>query len=553
MNISRWHIFLSLVLSVSVFAQVMENTDRKSTSTQSTTPTIQSQLPMSKFVQDGPVDPKEYIVGPGDIFSVNIWSSTPLMFQIPVTPEGSVVIPTVAEVNITGMTLELAKKTVMTEIRKKYISGSASFTLFAPRSFTVTVLGSVLNEGSIIVQSTQRIDAALALANDVRSYKEQNGLTVLDELKTMEIQKKIQSSSYRRVTVKRKNGSVVTADIEKYFASFNTSYNPLLLDGDIIIVQPNNIEKDHVAIYGAVVKEGKFEFVDGDSASHLIAMAGGCTPLADLKGAVLYRDNSDGRSEQISINIEEILSGKNDVLLHRGDRITIRHQNVYERGGSVTILGEVSSPGSYSIFRDSTTLSQIVAMSGGLTKYASLTSASIVREIQIEDRSQEEFNMLKRGQSSAEDTLYFGNEISLKHRAEISSVDFVSLFEKNDLSKDVVLQDGDRIIIPSKMNSVYVFGEVKRPGSIAFQKGKTVQEYISMAGGITEHAESGDIRIVKAATKQWLIPSETTIEEGDYIWIPKEPYRSFSYYLGIYSQVFGIVGTVATLILLVTR
>ena len=49
-------------------------------------------------VMDGPVDPKEYIVGPGDIYSVNIWISPPLSLQLPITPEGSVIIPTVGEV-----------------------------------------------------------------------------------------------------------------------------------------------------------------------------------------------------------------------------------------------------------------------------------------------------------------------------------------------------------------------------------------------------------------------------------------------------------------------
>ena len=58
---------------------------------------------------------------------------------------------------------------------------------------------------------------------------------------------------------------------------------------------------------------------------------------------------------------------------------------------------------------------------------------------------------------------------------------------------------------------------------------------------------------MKASTKQWLAPNETKIEPGDYVWVPKEPYRPFSYYLQIYSQVFGIVGTVVSLALLVVQ
>ncbi len=149
-----------LISTGAAFGQLTDRNDRQnnSSSSQQQSQNIMSQLPAGKIIQDGPVDPKEYIVGPGDIFSVSIWSAQPLMFQVPVTPEGSVIIPTVAEVNVSGRTLDNAKRMVLSEIKKKYIFGTASFTLLTPRSFTVTVLGSVLNEGTVIVQSTHRID-----------------------------------------------------------------------------------------------------------------------------------------------------------------------------------------------------------------------------------------------------------------------------------------------------------------------------------------------------------------------------------------------------------
>jgi protein involved in polysaccharide export with SLBB domain len=92
---------------------------------------------------------------------------------------------------------------------------------------------------------------------------------------------------------------------------------------------------------------------------------------------------------------------------------------------------------------------------------------------------------------------------------------------------------------------------VINPGHVPFIEGKDPQYYISSAGGFTESARTGDIRIIKAATKQWLVPSQTTIEESDYVWVPKEVVRPFAYYLQFYSQVFGIVSTVATLAVLV--
>ncbi len=69
------------------------------------------------------------------------------------------------------------------------------------------------------------------------------------------------------------------------------------------------------------------------------------------------------------------------------------------------------------------------------------------------------------------------------------------------------------------------------PGNITFVEGESVDYYVKKAGGFTDHSRSGDIMIIKRGTRQWMTPSETKIEEGDYIWVPKEPDRPFSYYM----------------------
>ncbi|MHB1050442.1 MAG: polysaccharide biosynthesis/export family protein [Bacteroidota bacterium] len=539
-----------------VFGQLKDRNDRQdqSSSSQQQSQNIMSQLPAGKIIQDGPVDPKEYIVGPGDIFTVSVWTAQPLMFQVPVTPEGTVIIPTVAEVNISGKTLESAKKLVLNEIRKKYISGTASFTLLTPRAFTVTVLGAVLNEGTVIVQSTQRIDAAILLSNDVQQYTAKNGINTSDPKSVKEVQKKLAAGSRRNIVINRKNGTVIRADIEKYLATLETQHNPLLLDGDIIIVQPKNIEQDYVGIYGAVSKEGNYEFVDGDSISAMIRMAGGLTTAAEGGKAILYRTALGGEQQNIELDILSILERRSvDVSLQRGDRVIVKSRTQLEQGGVVTVEGEVVTPGSYPIVRDSTTLRQVITMAGGFTKYAGLSGARIFKDVSGKETGVMEYRELLRGRTTAEDTAFVRNELMIKSMTEMTQADFVAIFEKNEIEKDVKLKDGDKIYVPAKSNAVYVFGEVKIPGSVPFVPGKDVDYYLSLSGGVTEHGETDDMRVIKASTKQWLIPGETAIEEGDYIFVPKEPFRPFTYYLTVYSQVFGIVGTIATLFLLTTQ
>jgi protein involved in polysaccharide export with SLBB domain len=101
--------------------------------------------------------------------------------------------------------------------------------------------------------------------------------------------------------------------------------------------------------------------------------------------------------------------------------------------------------------------------------------------------------------------------------------------------------------------SPFFAAQVAQPGHVPFLDDQNYKYYVNKAGGFTEDAIKGDLRIIKAGSKQWLAPGETTIEDGDYIWVPRKPYRPFTYYLTVYSQVFGIVATAMSLVLLATR
>jgi hypothetical protein len=80
-----------------------------------------------------------------------------------------------------------------------------------------------------------------------------------------------------------------------------------------------------------------------------------------------------------------------------------------------------------------------------------------------------------------------------------------------------------------------------------------VEFYVTKAGGFTERARQGDVKIVKAKTRQWSAPKETTIEEGDYVWVPKEIERPFAYYMSIIGQTASIVSVAVSIVLLVIQ
>ena len=298
---------------------------------QSQTQYQQSLQNIKMAVMDGPVDPKEYIVGPGDIYSVNIWISPPLNLQLPVTPEGSVIIPTVGEVSVSGLHLDEAKTKVAAEVRKKYISGNVSFTLLTPRIFAVRVTGFGLMEATVYVQATQRAQDAISLAKSqtdelLRAMSQTNEVTQLskEENEKLSIQ-----GSLRNVKIRHRDGTESTADIERFIATKERNCNPLLRDGDVVIVPAKNILKNFIGVYGAVNGEGAYEFVDGDSLMSMIRIARGCSPLADSSHVSISRTDAEGNTFQtISADMKAIASGASpDVPLQRGDRIVVREKD----------------------------------------------------------------------------------------------------------------------------------------------------------------------------------------------------------------------------------
>ncbi len=546
-----------------LFAQLTERKDDPFSQRDQTQGQIQYQQNLQNLkvaVLDGPVDPKEYIVGPGDIYSVNIWTSPPLNLQLPVTPEGSIIIPTVGEISIADLTLDNAKEKVGAEVRKKYINAKNSFTLLTPRAFAVRVTGYGFMETTVYVQATERVQDAIALAKKqtdelLNAMNSSGSDAKTTQLTAEELQKISGQGSLRKIAIRHKDGTESTADIEKFIATGERRCSPLLRDGDVIIVPARNIMRDFVGVYGSVNGEGAYQFVEGDSLTTMIAIAGGCAPLADSSHVTISRTDGMGNSMlTFAVDMKAIAAGESqNVPLQRGDRIVVREKQELQRDYKVHVEGEVAFPGFYPITRDSSRLSEIIQHAGGIKPTASLVGSRILRNSKPSQYAK--INQLERaiGTTSQEDSIYFRIENEIQLSGELVVADFVSLFANNDKAKDVFLQDGDRVIIATKVQTVYVFGQVVQPGHVPFVKNQSYKYYLEKAGGVADDGVKGDIRIIKANSKQWLSPSETTIEEGDYIWVPKEPYRPFSYYLQIYGQLFGIIGTLVTVAVLVVQ
>ncbi len=481
------------------------------------------------------VSPEEYIVGPSDGLALNVWMSPPLRFQLDVTPEGTLIIPTIGEARVAGLTLAATKDLVVSLVTRRYLQARVTLTLIRPRPILVTVQGVVLREGQYTLTATDRADRAVQMANTPLMEEDAGLLKQIEE-----------TMSRRHVMIRHLDGSTSRADIVKYLGTGRDRDNPYLREGDVVVVPERKRYSDMYAVYGEVNAPGRIEYVPGDMLSDAIRMSQGFTPHAITDSVTISTLSEDGRmmEERTAVFIGDSVSSGTDELIRPGDRIIVRKHIDLRSDYRVHVGGEILYPGTYPITKDRTRLSEVIAQAGGFTKYASLKSAELSRRSIQPEEVETDRMMSFRGGISTEDSLDYLLETELRLKKEIVKVDFEKLFAGEDSTQDIYLQNEDIIVIPAVSGTIYVFGQIVTPGHIQFRAGADPNYYIGQAGGFTERARRDDLKIIKSRTKQWLAADETDVEQGDYIWVPKDPDRPFAYYMTVASQAAGVLSVI---------
>jgi protein involved in polysaccharide export with SLBB domain len=523
------------------------------------------------------IDPEQYVVGPSDIINVGLWG--PLSASLPltsaplvVTPEGTLIVPTVGEIRVAGLSLADVKERVSREVKKKYLDDDVTVTLLSPRTFLVNVSGAGLNQDTYVASAVERVDKLVTEA--IRMYTissatasetipavkgqgiEKEGLvkeTPAAEAKRNELKEPRKEFSTRNILLRRRDGKTYRVDILLYYATGDGRYNPFLLDGDAVVIPKKDLERNFVSIYGAVNAPGQYEFVDDDSLIRIVKIAQGTTELANLEDVIVSRLSEDGsRTDEIHLNLGAILQGKEDDFpLHRGDRISVKEKADFRGDYKVLVVGEVKHPGYIFITRQNTALSKVIEDAGGLTEYASLPEAMILRSEENVPEMTPGFSyarMLRSIDPFHPDSLYYLASMRSSYGTVVT--DFSRLFTKHDSTQDVTILDKDVIIIPSNRNTVYVDGQVADPGHVPFVAGQNFEDYIKKAGGYSEEADEGETRVINGKTLEWTKPEDTIIESGDRIYVPRKPHREFIYYFNIFRDMFAVATGVATIALL---
>ncbi|MEE2710920.1 MAG: SLBB domain-containing protein [Gemmatimonadota bacterium] len=498
-----------------------------------------------------PVDPNNYIIGPGDNMLVSIQGEMSPDYALTVTPEGLLGIPTVGVLEVSGLTLADLKTQVQNAARPVYPSGAVETILLYPRQFKITVSGAVNGPGPVIATPFERVSEILVIANRPTDIHTRLAATEPDF---------VLPSTYgsdRNIEIRHRNGTITRVDLRRYLATGDLDSNPTLRDGDVIYVPVRNVETGTVLLAGAVNIPGVYEHVAGDNLGVLLEMAGGLSVSTDRTRIEIARTipmiNTAPRIETISVDMGRGPSALGTPIVPL-DRIFVRTAQKTNSDLIVVVRGEVRFPGTYPVQLDGVKLSQIVEMAGGFTEEAFIRGGTIVRNIRrdgapaSESINLERLARLRLSRLGEQERVDF--EMQTGFRQQTVVADFERLFSGHDMTADVTLQPGDMVVIPSKNETVHVMGQVANPGQIPFESGMDTEYYILMAGGLSRHARDGKIQVIKMESNLWLPPDQTTVEVGDMIWVPRHPVRN---YFAIFRETLTVMTALTTLYLVLQQ
>jgi len=445
-----------------------------------------------KIYLEEKINPDEYIVGPDDVFSMNLLATDGMLtYLLKVSPTGDVLIPAIGKVNVDKKTLSAAWKEIEDTCNALYPNASVYITLESIRSFKIKVIGSPESPGFMVVNPLTRV-------SDI--YREINPENVNENI------------SLRNIKLHRLD-SEINIDLLKYHMFGDIEMNPKISAGDIITI--GRIDEE-IEIYGGVQLPGKYEFVDNESLGTLIKLAGGLTPEADSKNIEITRFIND--TEKIIINIENMEMASNTIL-HPEDFIIVRYKKDYKRQDIVTIQGEVKFPGRYSIDTGLTTIGDVIERAGGYSSRSDVSKISVNNmEIQnIVDIELERVLLIPNEDRSDAEKAY------LKARSRMQKGQIVSASTKfTDIVSDFPVQREDIIYVPAIQEYVEILGAVLHPGRYPLLEHMDYLDYIDKAGGLTDTATRKKY-IIKHSTGQRIpLKQSIEIENGDVIFVAEK-------------------------------
>jgi protein involved in polysaccharide export with SLBB domain len=300
---------------------------------------------------------------------------------------------------------------------------------------------------------------------------------------------------------------------------------PLQNEDVVFIPTQEELRKERTfTITGAVMNPGTFEYADNTTIEDLIVQAGGLKDEASLMRVEVTRvirdpmatKKSDDYSKKFHFDIKEglLIGADRSFLLEPYDHVTIYSSPVFSQARIVNVHGEVNWEGGVAMTHKSTRLSDVIEMVGGFTDHAYLKGATLLRQMNEEERVRMQATMKavrdllsERGDSVSYAKLDLDNNYPVV-------IDLEKALQDPSSDANILMREGDRIFVPEYNPVVRVSGDVMFPNTLFYEKGKNWKYYVNEAGGFGHRAKKSKSFIVYQNGKASLCKKGAKPEPG---------------------------------------
>ena len=374
--------------------------------------------------------PQNYVLGPGDQLIIDIYGASQESNSLTVSPDGDVTVPDFGPIHVSGLSVASAQKRIRSKLGSYYQSSDIKVTVGQTRTIMVNVMGEVKVPGTYTLSAFATVFHALYMAGGI------------SDLGTL-----------RAIKVYRQGRLITTVDVYEFILNGRLAGNIRLQDNDVVQVGAYDCLVD---ITGRVKRPMAYEMKANESLATLLKYSGGFAGDAYKKQVRVLRKSEDLKSVY---NVEEF--DMSSFKMTDGDSVIV--DSVYNRyKNMVEIKGAVWRPGMYQLGDKVSSVRSLIETASGLTEEA-MTSRAVMRRMKP-NRTQEVISL---------------------------NIDGIL----NGTEADVPLKNEDVIFIPTlaahqNLRTLTIDGEVIFPGTYEYADNMTIEDFILLAGGLTDAAST---------------------------------------------------------------
>ena len=342
---------------------------------------------------------------------------------------------------------------------------------------------------------------------------------------------------------------VIPVDIE---GIMNGTVSDIPLQNEDVLFVPTRQdvqEEQTITIHGEVQYPGVYKYAANETLEDFVLQAGGLKESASMVNVFVSRrivnpkamttDSAIGQSFNFALKDGFVIEGETGFVLHPFDEVFVRKSPGYYPQQNVMIEGEVNFQGSYTLTKQNERLSDLVKKAGGVTTVAYVEGARLERKLNDAERMRYE-ESVKMQRQQREDALM---EQALKSNRSVGEIQAGMTASQEKLiipetypvgielekalahpgsDYDLVLREGDRLIVPAYTSTVKVSGEVMYPNTVSYQAGKPVSHYINLAGGYGSKAKKRKTYIIYMNGDVAKVGCNTKVMPGCEIVVPQK-------------------------------